>query len=120
MFRFITFGIVMNKKNHARAPGKTGFSVALPDSLIWQIEEIAAAEHRSRNGQIEHFLTDAVARWKREQPQTEAHVAETPQATYAARTRDPASEVLRERAGEKARPATGPTPPPPAPASDAH
>lgn len=56
----------MNKKSHARAAGKTGFSVALPTALTGQIEHIAAAQHRSRNGQIEHFLTDAVARWQRE------------------------------------------------------
>jgi hypothetical protein len=58
----------MNKKSHARAAGKTGFSVALPTALTGQIEHIAAAQHRSRNGQIEHFLTDAVARWQREHP----------------------------------------------------
>ena len=58
----------MNKKSHARAAGKTGFSVALPTALTGQIEHMAATQHRSRNGQIEHFLTDAVARWQREHP----------------------------------------------------
>lgn len=58
----------MIKKSHARATGKTGFSVALPTALTGQIEHIAAAQHRSRNGQIEHFLTDSVARWQREHP----------------------------------------------------
>lgn len=87
----------MNKKNHARAPDKTGFSVALPNSLLWQVEQIAESEHRSRNGQIEHFLADSVARWKREHPQTEAHVAEE-QTPYGTQTQ---SQSLSTRKTQK-------------------
>lgn len=72
-----------SKKSHDRAPDKIGFSVALPKSLVAQIEVIAEDQHRSRNGQIEHFLAEAVAKWKRENPETLGFVAE-PQAPYPA------------------------------------
>ena len=51
------------KKSHARAAGKTGFSIALPDALIQQIAAIAATQRRTRNGQIHHLLALAVERW---------------------------------------------------------
>ena len=82
------FNVLMSKKNHARAADKTGFSVALPTALTAQIEHIAAAQHRSRNGQIEHFLTDSVARWKREHP--------TSFSTYA----QPEPDLRRDLAAE--------------------
>ena len=50
----------MKKKNHARSPDKQGFSVALPKDLLAKIESLAAAETRSRNGQIQHLLEQAL------------------------------------------------------------
>jgi hypothetical protein len=47
-------------KSHARAPGKRNFSIALPEVLIASIQSIADAESRSKNKQIEYFLTAAV------------------------------------------------------------
>lgn len=55
----------MPPKSHDRAPDKKGFSVALPKKLLADIEAIAAEQHRSRNGQIEHFLQDAVDRYNK-------------------------------------------------------
>lgn len=96
------------KRPTQRDPNKVAFSVALPKVLVWQIEEIAQTEHRSRNGQIEHFLAEAVAQWKREHPQDHGHVAED-QAPYdATPASDPAAQALRVRAAQ-------PTPPPTAP-----
>jgi hypothetical protein len=60
------------KKNHDRAPDKKGFSVALPKQLLSDIEQIAKEEHRSRNGQIEHFLAESVQRWETSQTQPQA------------------------------------------------
>jgi hypothetical protein len=54
------FPIAMKKKSHQRAPDKRNFSVALPITLIDQIEAIAKSETRSRNRQIEHFLQECV------------------------------------------------------------
>ena len=54
----------MKTRNHDRSPDKTGFSVALPKTLLEEVERIAKAEHRSRNGQIEHFLFESVRVWK--------------------------------------------------------
>lgn len=56
----------MSSKNHDRHPDKKGFSVALPKSLLSEIESIANQEHRSRNGQIEHFLAESVDRWEKQ------------------------------------------------------
>lgn len=50
----------MKKKSHARAADKRNFSVALPITLIDEIAAVAKRESRSRNGQIEHFLKEAV------------------------------------------------------------
>jgi hypothetical protein len=55
------------KRNHDRSPDKKGFSVALPKHLLELLEKIAAKEHRSRNGQIEMFLEEAVNNWEAEQ-----------------------------------------------------
>lgn len=51
------------KRNHDRAADKTGFSVALPKKLVAELEDIAKKETRTRNGQIEHFLSESVARY---------------------------------------------------------
>lgn len=51
------------KRNHDRAADKTAFSVALPKKLVSDLEEIAKTETRTRNRQIEHFLTESVARY---------------------------------------------------------
>jgi len=56
----------MKKKSHERAPGKKGFSVALPEKLVAEIQAIANSETRSRNGQIEKFLEDCVKAYKSE------------------------------------------------------
>jgi hypothetical protein len=61
------FKINLMKKNHDRSPDKKGFSVALPKQLLSDIEQIAKEEHRSRNGQIEHFLAESVDRWQANQ-----------------------------------------------------
>ena len=41
--------------------------MALPKTLLEQLERIAEREHRSRNGQIEMFLEDAVNQWEAKQ-----------------------------------------------------
>lgn len=51
------------KRNHERSPDKRAFSVALPKALIEELGRIAKKEHRSRNGQIELFLKEAVEDW---------------------------------------------------------
>jgi len=53
------------KKNHDRAADKVGFSVALPKTLVAQIQAIAQADFRTRNGQIALFLTEAVERYQK-------------------------------------------------------
>jgi len=60
------------ERSHDRSPEKVGFSVALPRVLCGEIEKIAAKETRTRNGQIEHFLAEAVARWHQERQGTPA------------------------------------------------
>lgn len=55
-------------RNHDRSPDKQGFSVALPKVLLQQIEDIAKQESRSRNGQIEYFLGQAVEEWQPSRP----------------------------------------------------
>lgn len=52
------------QKSHARSPDKKGFSIALPKTLIKQIEEMAQKETRSRNGQIQHMLEKMIAEHK--------------------------------------------------------
>lgn len=54
----------MKNKNHDRSPEKKGFSIALPKKLVAEIQKIADAETRSRNGQIEKFLEESVQRYK--------------------------------------------------------
>ena len=56
----------MKKKNHDRSPDKRNFSIALPLTLIADLERIAAKETRSKNRQIEHFLSAQVDKWKAE------------------------------------------------------
>ena len=96
---------------------KVAFSVALPRVLVSQVEHVAHAETRSRNGQIERFLTEAVARWKIENPtklSSSTYVQPEPDLTrdLAAEVdespADPAAQALRARASK-------PTPPPTAP-----
>lgn len=53
----------MKNKSHERSPDKQGFSIALPKRLVARIQDIAKKETRSRNGQIEKFLEDSVARY---------------------------------------------------------
>ena len=53
------------KKNHDRAADKVAFSVALPKTLVAQIQAIAQADFRTRNGQIALFLTEAVERYQK-------------------------------------------------------
>lgn len=86
-----------SKKNHDRAPDKIGFSVALPKSLVAEIEIVAKAEHRSRNGQIEHFLAESVAKWKKEHPEDLGFVAE-PQASYGVKVPPPGSASVPPKA----------------------
>lgn len=57
---------LMPPRNHDRSPDKKNFSIALPKGLITDLQMIADQETRSRNGQIEHFLRDAVTDWKKE------------------------------------------------------
>lgn len=54
----------MNKRSHARSPEKKNFSIALPIVLITDLEKIAKAETRSKNGQIEYFLAEQIKLWK--------------------------------------------------------
>lgn len=56
----------MPQRNHDRAPDKKNFSIALPKTMIDDLQKIADKETRSRNRQIEHFLSQAVERWKME------------------------------------------------------
>ena len=57
----------MKKKNHDRAVDKKNFSIALPLTLIAQLQSIANLETRSRNKQIQHFLELSVQRWNDQQ-----------------------------------------------------
>lgn len=61
----------MKTKNHARATDKKGFSIALPISLIAEIQSIAAKQRRSRNNQIELLLEEAIRVWKAERQNAE-------------------------------------------------
>jgi len=70
------------KKNHDRAADKVGFSVALPRTLVAQIQAIAEADFRTRNGQIELFLTEAVERYKKENAEPLGFVAESAPTPY--------------------------------------
>ena len=108
-----------NKKNHDRAPDKIGFSVALPKSLVAQIEAMANDQSRSRNGQIEHFLKEAVARWQRDHAEPHLLVAEDV-AAYDARPKppDPVGDALKVRAGQTIPPPTAPAAKPPARSKD--
>ena len=54
----------MSKKSHDRDPNKRNFSVALPITLIEDLQRIADKETRSRNMQIQHFLEIAVNEYK--------------------------------------------------------
>lgn len=74
----------MNQKSHARAADKVGFSIALPKGLADTIQRIADEEHRSRNGQIEHFLTLSVAEWKVEKSKVLAYEEAPPENTSIA------------------------------------
>lgn len=60
----------MSTRSHDRAPDKTAFSIAMPIRLREELEQIAAAEHRTRNGQIVHFLAEAAERYMVEHPET--------------------------------------------------
>lgn len=62
----------MSQRNHSRSKDKRNFSIALPKTMIADLERIAAKETRSRNGQIEHFLAESVAAYKADQKKTEA------------------------------------------------
>lgn len=66
----------MKKKSHSRAPDKIGFSIALPEKLATELQEIATRETRSRNGQIEHFLRESVQEWKKAQTPIHLKVAD--------------------------------------------
>jgi hypothetical protein len=59
----------MKTRTHGRAPDKIAFSIAMPLTLKADLDRIAAAEHRNRNGQIVHFLAEASARYKLEHPE---------------------------------------------------
>ena len=105
------------KRPTQRDPAKVAFSVALPRVLVRQIADIAASETRKRNGQIEHFLSAAVAAWKRTHPevilpatyaQPEPDLTCDLAAEVDAPPLDPAAKALRARASR-------PTPPPTAP-----
>ena len=61
----------MKTKNHARATDKKGFSIALPVTLIAEIQKIASGERRSRNNQIELLLEEAVRIWNAERRNAE-------------------------------------------------
>ena len=64
------------KKNHDRSVDKIGFSVALPKSLAAQIQAIAQGDFRTRNAQIEMFLTESVERYKKANAEPLGFVAE--------------------------------------------
>lgn len=92
------------KRPTQRDPAKVAFSVALPRSLVAQIEAYALDQTRSRNAQIEFFLKEAVAKWQREHPEANALVAEDV-VPYDAKAKpaDPVGEALRVRAGQPTR-----------------
>jgi hypothetical protein len=50
-------------RNHGHSPDKQITSVCLKRTLMARLAAIAAAENRSRNSQIEHFLELAVGWW---------------------------------------------------------
>jgi metal-responsive CopG/Arc/MetJ family transcriptional regulator len=47
----------MNKNNN---DDFTQISIRLPNKLLWEIEELAEKEHRTRNNMIEHLLWTAL------------------------------------------------------------
>lgn len=53
----------MKARNHARSAAKKNFSIALPTVLIEKLQQIADAEMRSKNRQIELFLDREVKNW---------------------------------------------------------
>jgi hypothetical protein len=105
------------KRPTQRDPSKVAFSVALPRSLVAQIEEYAADQSRSRNGQIEYFLKEAVAKWQREHAKADSVVA--PQAAgFEVKPPDPLGDALKVRAGQTKAPPTAPAAKPPARSKD--
>ena len=104
----------MNQKNHARAPDKVGFSVALPKKLLGDIQTIADSEHRTRNKQIEHFLHESVMRWKAAQQEDEVMAAAEDPAPYGV---SPEILIAAERA-RRQRPPVAQAPTPAEPAKD--
>lgn len=118
------------KRPTQRDPQKVAFSVALPRVLVADIERIAEVDHRTRNGQIVHFLAEAVARYEAAkqtpaplyvmpEPDLERDIAaEPPPAPYGAPVNppiDPAGDALRVRAAQPTPPPIAPPPRPPAP-----
>lgn len=85
-----------------RNPLKTVISVALYRSMVDEIQSMADAEDRSRNGQIEHFLKAAVARRRAEINAMANAIANANAITPGA---DQALQMIRARAAK-------PTPPP--------
>jgi hypothetical protein len=95
----------MKEKSHARALDKRNFSVALPIKLIDAIEQIANAENRSRNRQIETFLQEQVRQYHAEKAAT-AHPAKRPPSAQnriatrtGTRTREPVQPEPVKRNG---------------------
>lgn len=50
-----------DNRNHGRAPDKTQISLALPITLLKQIEQIATHDQRNRSNCIVRLQSDAVA-----------------------------------------------------------
>ncbi|AKC83789.1 hypothetical protein IMCC26134_15175 [Verrucomicrobia bacterium IMCC26134] len=61
------------KRPTQRDPKKVAFSVALPRALVAELEHLAKSETRSRNGQIERFLAEAVAKYHAEKGRPELY-----------------------------------------------
>lgn len=51
-------------RSHARAPGMKQTSVALPATLIQQLDELADRDGRSRNNLIALLLKESVTRYE--------------------------------------------------------
>lgn len=51
----------MNQRNHNRAPDKTQTSIAVPKSLLEQIQTLADKELRTRNNMITVLLKEALS-----------------------------------------------------------
>ncbi len=64
------------KRSHARAEGSTQISVSLPDWVLKEIDDAAAAEDRNRSNMIVKIFKDWLAEYKGEESKKNAPSSE--------------------------------------------